>query len=162
MAGLKARDFQKPLQGGLPALGIGVNQHSKVRVSLVGKVFALLVLCLPVFCEAGPVPEGQQASKEFNLNSGGAVLACVRVFDFLDQPVADWWAGFVEVVPAVSPQIEAKTSPKAQQKTDEVKKDDAVRYGFGDLIKDHGLVLLISFLLGFMGFAFAGTRKYSD
>lgn len=159
---LKRCDFQKPFQGKFPAWGVAINKHAKVGHSLVGQVISLLFLCLPVFCEAGSLPVRQEADKELNVNSAWAVAGCVRVFDFTQQPVAYGWAGFVEVVTTVAPQVEAKASPKSQQETNEVKKDDVVRYGFGDLIKDHGLMLLISFLLGFSGFAFAPLRKYSD
>lgn len=160
MEGLKACDFQKPLQCCLPGWRVAVNQHSKIGVSLIGKIFALLVLCGPVFCEAGSVPKGQQADKEFDLHSGGAVRACVRVFDFADDPIAYSGASFVEILAPVSPQVEPESSPEAQQETDGVKSDDVGSYGLGDLVKDHGLGFLIFFMVGFLCVAGGYSRRY--
>lgn len=160
MRTLKLCNFQQFLERDFSCFCIAVNELGKILVSLVRQIAQLLVLCLPIFCEAGSFPKGQYADKEFNFHPGGHVGSCVRVFNFGEYPISYSWTGFVEVLAPVSPQVKSESGPKPHQETDEVKGNDVARYGLRDLIKDHGLWLLLCFVIGFLCFAGCSSRRY--
>lgn len=159
MSGLKLCKFYQLFQGRFPGLCVGVNQHAKFRYPLMRQFAKLLLLCLPVLCEAGAFPAGQHANKKVDIDIGWHVGCCVGVFQFPNQPAANGWAGFVEVVSSVSPKVEPEAGKNTQQKADEVKGDDVASYGLGDLIKEHGIVLAACFLIGILCVPSSDRRK---
>lgn len=150
MKPLKLRNFEQVVQRNISRISIAVNELGKIFFSFVRQIAQFLILLMPIFCEASSFPKWQDANKKFDINAAGSVGSCVRVVDFTEQPITYGGAGFVEVVTAVAPKVEAKPGQNAKQETNEVKRNDVVRYGLGDLIKEHGIGLFLSFLIGFL------------
>lgn len=156
---LKPGDVQQRLECLLPCGRVAVRKQCKVRIFLVRQIIHFMLLCSPMLCKAGPLPEWKHADKEFYLDLVGSVGSCSRLLEFAENPIAYSWAGVVEVVPAVAPEVEPKARPQAQQEANEIKSDDVARYGLGDVLRDHGMWLLLYFLMGFLCVAGGYSRR---
>lgn len=142
-------DFEQLKQSGLACGGLRVVRAARLRVARIA-ICHLFFLALPVGVEAAQLVPGQHLLQEVNFSYVGQRVGAVAVFDLLGQPVAYGLFGGVAFVAAVAPELNAVAEEQASEKADEVKGDGVGGYGFGDLLKGHGLGFLLYFLAGAM------------